>query len=278
MRMIRATFFPCDPLPTRRLLVAALALWALLLLLLAAPRARGQAAAAPAGAAKAASASPATLPARPAAQGARMPGGGMHEGIQVHGWWVIEVRRPNGKLISHTEFENSLQAGGQEALASLLSGYAPGDWEIVLDGAPGDTQAVCTNSLYASGVGPCGIVESGGYFLTSQCPGVGEQCFPTLEFGNSPEATNVILQGSATAGVAGVVTDVETRTTFCSPSSTPSACQKMVGITNVTFTAVTLPNSSSTTAPCGGTGQVSCAVTIPEAGDTINVTVTISFQ
>jgi hypothetical protein len=230
-----------------------------------------------------AKAAPAAQAVHPVAPAKRQPGG-THEGIKVHGHWMIEVRSPDGKLISHTEFENSLQGGGRSALALLLSGYTPGDWMVVLDGASGDSQPVCTNSSFSSGVGPCGIDETGGYFQTSQCPGLGYQCFPTLTVVNPfvPPATllgTVTLQGTATAGVAGVITDVETKTNVCYPSSTPSTCQTGSGIlTNVVFTAATLPQSSTVATPCGGSGQISCAVTVPAAGDTINVSVTISFQ
>ena len=44
---------------------------------------------------------------QPVSPAKREPGG-THEGVKVHGHWMIEVKEPNGKLISHTEFENSL--------------------------------------------------------------------------------------------------------------------------------------------------------------------------
>ena len=33
---------------------------------------------------------------------------GTQEGIKVHGHWTIEVRNPDGKVVTHTEFENAL--------------------------------------------------------------------------------------------------------------------------------------------------------------------------
>jgi len=211
---------------------------------------------------------------------------GPHESIQVHGHWVIEVRRPNGKLFSHTEFENSLvQPSGQFNLALLLSGYVLGDWEIQLDAAQPQQKPVCTNSKNVSGAGPCDIDETGGYFQTSACPGSGDQCFPTLHLVNPyqsappAEFNTVTLQGTATSAVAGEITDVQTQVQVCYPTVTPSVCQTGNGLfTHGRFTAATLPTSNTTATPCGGTGQISCAVNVPEAGDTINVTVTISFQ
>ena len=51
----------------------------------------------------------------------------------LHGHWVIEVKNPDGKLASHTEFENSLQPSGADALTGLVSGqYVSGGFQIVL--------------------------------------------------------------------------------------------------------------------------------------------------
>ena len=73
---------------------------------------------------------------------------GPHEGINVHGYWTIEVRNPDGKVAKHMEFENQLctsfgdgnganPVGGDSILSSLLAGTASaGQWSIVV-GAPG---------------------------------------------------------------------------------------------------------------------------------------------
>ncbi len=209
------------------------------------------------------------------------PAKGFNAGIQVHGHWVIDVKNPDGKLVSHTEFENSLQNGGQFSLALLLSGYAQGDWEILLDGPTG--QEPCLNSLNTSGIGPCGVVESGGYFLNSSCINSGEQCFPTLQVMRaiSPTGVNqgaVTLTGIATVGAAGVISNVQTNSSLCTSSTTPAVCQTGTGIwTQGPFTAATLPVSNTPSTPCGGTGQPSCAVPVT-AGQVVNVSVTISFQ
>jgi hypothetical protein len=286
MRMVRTTFFPCDPLPTQRLLVAGLALWALLLLLLAAPRAQGQAAAAPAGAAKAASASPAAQAARPAAQNAPKRGsGGMHEGIQVHGWWVIEVRRPNGKLISHTEFENSLVQGtGTEALAPILLGFTvPGGWDVDLIGSgTGGTGGPCSGGVY------CHLVTSQ---LSAGCSGCGSLQTSLNSTPTGGPGSAVVLSGQVQSTQGGSIGAVFTYIALCPASTPPNALgtsspaqcganyqAAAPDISLSPFTQANLPNSSTTTSPCGGTGQISCQVTVPEAGDAISVTVTLSFQ
>jgi len=74
---------------------------------------------------------------------AAKPGGrGSHDGIKVHGHWTIEVRNPDGTLVSHTEFENALcttpssnaqtaSPYGDSVIANLLSGnYVTGGWNI----------------------------------------------------------------------------------------------------------------------------------------------------
>jgi hypothetical protein len=68
--------------------------------------------------------------------GEASPHGGQHEGIKVHGHWTIEVRNPDGALVAHREFENSLQGGpGGRAnfLSSVLSRQnTVGNWIIFL--------------------------------------------------------------------------------------------------------------------------------------------------
>ena len=52
-----------------------------------------------------------------------------HEGIKVHGHWVMMLRNPDGKIVDRREFDNSLVGVGQntsgdQLLAALLSGNA----------------------------------------------------------------------------------------------------------------------------------------------------------
>jgi hypothetical protein len=59
--------------------------------------------------------------------------GGPSEGIKVHGHWTIEIRRPDGSLVSHSEFENSLTTEGMIALSKLMWGDSVTTWQILLD-------------------------------------------------------------------------------------------------------------------------------------------------
>jgi hypothetical protein len=79
------------------------------------------------------SAKPATATTAPA-QHAK-PNGGNHEGITVHGHWVITVKNPDGTVATRREFENGLNmgngTGGTGLLASILGRAASvGSWGI----------------------------------------------------------------------------------------------------------------------------------------------------
>ncbi|HSP63214.1 MAG TPA: hypothetical protein VLQ90_09555, partial [Pyrinomonadaceae bacterium] len=54
----------------------------------------------------------AQTPAKAATSPAVESKGGQKEGIKVHGHWTIDVRNPDGTLVTHREFENDLQADG----------------------------------------------------------------------------------------------------------------------------------------------------------------------
>src|SRR5208337_4944362 len=65
-------------------------------------------------------------------------GDGKHEGIKVHGHWTIEVRNPDGKLVAHREFENSLTIPGGVVLSQVLARQnSVGAWSIFLNSSPG---------------------------------------------------------------------------------------------------------------------------------------------
>jgi hypothetical protein len=52
---------------------------------------------------------------------AAQPASAQDEGIKVHGDWVIEVRNPNGALVSRSEFQNALTSNGASILAQILA-------------------------------------------------------------------------------------------------------------------------------------------------------------
>jgi hypothetical protein len=73
---------------------------------------------------------------------------GSHEGIKVHGHWTIDVRDPDGTLVTHREFENSLQQGGASFLAGcLVNGCSKQNWIIRLSVS---TAAICASQSGSS--------------------------------------------------------------------------------------------------------------------------------
>jgi len=192
------------------------------------------------------------------------------EGVKVHGHWVINVRNPDGKIVEHREFENSVQPLGQAYLIGLLSGYwIPGPYAIGL----GQTNGVCT-----SVTSPCFILGSlTGHPAVDLCGGGGCVTGLTTTFNFGVELTgpfSVVLNGTLTATNAGSFQNVNTQYTACTLStsgdvamtvetSPPSACTgsgtqpAYVG----TFTGTTLASPVNVT-----------------AGQAIQVIVTISFS
>jgi hypothetical protein len=123
----------------------------------------------------------------PASTAATTPSKGSHEGINVHGYWTIDIRNPDGKLARHMEFENQLCtsfsdglntqpiAGGDSILASLLAGKASvGAWSIIL-GAPDEPNLSEPN---------CAIAP---YFFLSQPSTLAPSLYgvPTVQNGQS---------------------------------------------------------------------------------------------
>lgn len=202
-------------------------------------------------------ASPVQPTAKTAAQPARQsPSKGQHEGIKVHGHWTIEVRNPDGKLVTHREFENSLTLGLQEG-SSLLTGLlgraqVTGSWEIILATNGGSMHIDEPNTTLSSvcnfaACGPNLSVVAG----TAVSPGV-------LTF------TGFV---SVPAGQTSI-SIVETNNLACNPTVLPSACltTPIEGINNGTSTDFLFTQAN-----------LSPAITITP-GQVVQVTVNISFQ
>ena len=139
------------------------------------------------------------------------PAGGRVEGIMVHGHWTIEVRDPDGTLVSRREFENTLTLTGASIIANILGrNRVPGRWTIVT-GAGGAPEP-CG--------GPCVLAES-------TDPQTGPNVFKNLAVtvtgaGN----TQLTLSGNATASGDGQILEVATRNQSCVAANQagPAAC------------------------------------------------------
>ncbi|MGA8222073.1 MAG: hypothetical protein WB780_10510 [Candidatus Acidiferrales bacterium] len=173
-------------------------------------------------------------------------GDGSHEGIKVHGHWTIDVHNPDGSLVSHREFENSLQQGAL-ALAGILGHQSTvGFWDVLLYASPN-----CGN---ASDVG-CTIVET-----SSGLSGETDR-FTGLVVSLTNSGASLTLTGSFQAPVAMQITAVQTVLNVCPPTTTSTACSQMVGTQGYSFTFANLATPVAV-----------------QNGQTIAVTVAISFS
>jgi hypothetical protein len=188
---------------------------------------------------------------------------GKTEGIKIHGHWVIEVRNPDGTVVTHREFENSLsQSSGAVLLGSTLGRqYSIGTWMLAL-GTPGGTTAPCINTSSGNKPWACYIFETG---VTVPTPsslyttGTNGNSFTTLTFSSGG---NLILTGTAVAGNNGTIDSVQSSNWYCLSNVLPSACTPSNASAGAwQFTSAAL-----------GTSAVSVT-----AGQTIAVTVTFTF-
>ena len=165
--------------------------------------------------------------------------GGPHEGIKVHGHWVIEVRNPDGSFASRTEFENSLvPSDASPFLSKLLARKASvGSWAISLAGTGGPCMVIFP--IVGLAPGPCVFFE------------------PALV----PSVIGDALQlaGTTTVTQNGTIAAVATLFRQCDVTIDPVAsCPNEV---DATFTSRTLATAQPVT-----------------AGQLVQVTVTINFN
>jgi hypothetical protein len=196
--------------------------------------------------------------AQPAAQTGRTPAAkGTHEGIKVHGHWTIETRNPDGKVVTHREFENSLYPP-QTTLANLLIGQVSfGSWMVETATDSNANTGPCGNGTGDNTL--CKLVQSGSGLAAANTTG---NYFQTLQV-TAPGSTVVQLTGTATALLNGQIGYVRTRTISCLPTISPSTCFVSAGGQQAT--------------PVLTTATLSTPVPV-SAGQTIAVTVVISFQ
>ena len=135
---------------------------------------------------------------------AQQRGESSKDGIKVHGHWTIDVRKADGTLVSHHEFENALVGTGGMGLGLILSrGYTMGGWVVLLDGGAcqGPLTPFCVIAEPTTGAG-----EWDNNDLNVSVP--------------QPPDTNaglLVLKGSVKAAVAGQLSSVRTRLHTCGP-------------------------------------------------------------
>jgi hypothetical protein len=203
---------------------------------------------------------------------------GQSEGIKVHGHWTIEVRNSDGTLATHREFENSLatasNAGGNGAgiLAALLGRVvSAGSWNIALTG-PSQSYAIYINEPNSDASSYC--VTQAAYYKSENDVAVCSNNLtlqgPQLSLADGTLTGGTLtFSGSATIpqGFPATITYVQTETFVCAASDSPPACTTDSASILSAFTARQLDGLNGDPA----------AVPV-SSGQTVNVTVVISFQ
>lgn len=200
-----------------------------------------------------------------------------HQGIKVHGHWTIEVKNPDGTVVTHREFENSIQASGTAALSSLLVGnQALGPWQVDLIGSP--QPCVHTKTFpggFPQGPVPCVIVPANTVMdgvITNTPAAIADAeaqgLAPTLTV--TASSGQLVLNGTAIAATTTSVSSVATVLSPCIgggtvtsnfPNPSTFSCPALLFPIPAPFTSATL------------------ATPIPvSTGQTIAVTVNISFS
>ncbi len=230
--------------------------------------------------------------AKPAAESAAPKG--ESEGIKVHGHWTIEVRNPDGKVVTHREFENALSPGfavptvgqaasGEAFLSALHTGQvvSPVPWGIFLEGPSGlgsGTNAPCVVTVLSISPGACLIFQNStnstyASFVCSATPQpAGTSCnLAASPLGTAPNFTGFQLTGSVIATQSGSVNFVATGDFgLCGGGAQPAPnCAFPSGSNIAAFTGRALDGNTA----AGDPNPVPVTT-----GQTIAVTVTISFQ
>lgn len=141
--------------------------------------------------------------------------GGPQEGIKIHGDWVIEVRNPDGTLVTRRAFKNALATGGHQTLSAILSHSSPtvSLWSVHMTSlGAGDSPCLGGSLGNGSPTHTCRIIEPG---ATNPAGGnVESQNLQVSQTGTGLQPT-VTLAGSITAIATGAVNRVMTLLGAC---------------------------------------------------------------
>src|SRR5262245_21938795 len=150
---------------------------------------------------------------QPSARAMQAPAPGQNEAIKVHGEWTIDVKNPDGSLVSHHEFRNALDSFGALRLAELLARLkSPGVWNIGL-WQVGITRRPCPSYFN----GACVIGEVGSTDPEAQ--------FKTMTVSvpaSGPNQGKLVLSGTATVEADGDINTVITQLGYCAGTTAPA--------------------------------------------------------
>jgi hypothetical protein len=168
---------------------------------------------------------------QPARAGTAEPSpGAPREAIKVHGDWTIEVKNPDGSLVSHHEFANALDSSGGVALAQMLARTkVAGEWGVSLWQVGSGLRPPCPSSSD----GACFIGEVGG-----ENPGAPFKTLTVSVPPTGPNAGKLVLSGQATAEADGDIARVSTLVGLCAGTTAPASC---TNYRSTVFTAHNFP-------------------------------------
>jgi hypothetical protein len=214
----------------------------------------------------------------PAASGA----GGPHDGIVVHGHWVIDVKNPDGSVAEHRDFENNLGNTGNGILQQILIGQVvPAGITLYLCNLPSSENPVassCLNSLI--------IFALPGFPETVCAPA--NDCFAVLSESSGASTSSsspLVVTGTATlpsSAAAITANTVQSGIFVCSSLISGPNGPTPAPPPNSQFTpasCLATPQGISSTVSAGNvgfTGASMTAVTI-NPGQSITVTFNLSF-
>ena len=183
-----------------------------------------------------------------------------HQGIRVHGHWVIDVRNPDGTLAEHRDFQNSL-VGSNDMLGLLYGSEVMSDFTVYLAGSTPPCVPPGGAGYYCDLVHNSAVLPANARCTADYCA-AGLTITPT--FGASPA---LVLAGNLTATQAGTISTVGTLIGIC-------------GTPTTTLTSVSAASCAAGNNPYGygaltQTGITPLSVT---SGQLVQVTVTISFS
>lgn len=171
------------------------------------------------------------------------------DGIKVHGHWTIVIRNPDGSIASRHEFENSLSMGDQVLAGVLGHTMTVGPWSVLI-------RDVCIGHSPNGGnqQGGCSIHEANfpGFPMSESFPDL------TVKLSGTTKLNALILSGSAKSTNGGQVFRVETIATTCPATTLPADCGTTAH--NFIFTSQDI------------------SPIIVQAGQSIDVTVQLSFS
>jgi len=216
------------------------------------------------------------------------------QGIKIHGHWVLDLKNPDGTVVEHRDFYNSLVTSGNQSpygstlLSYLLSGTGSmGGFGVALITGPGlsllDASTFCDPGS-AAGTGQlpppanvsCYGMTTGSTSAVSFINSNPSQ--PVLTAGFPPSSAGILLTGNfvVPAGM-GAITGVQTYMAVCptSPSATGFNTANIPSNSCTASVNTTYPQEKIAQGAFTSTTISSMAVT---TGQIVSVSVTLTFS